>query len=131
MEGFIQAAAAVLLALILIMSLRCQGKDMGLLLSIFVCCTLGCLAAAYLQPVMAFLQRLQNIGSLDHEMLTTLLKVVGIAFLSEILSLVCADAGNGALGKGVQFLSVAVILWLSIPMLNALLELVESTLEKI
>lgn len=131
MEGFIQAAAAVLLALILIMSLRCQGKDMGLLLSIFVCCTLGCLAAAYLQPVMAFLQRLQNIGSLDQEMLTTLLKVVGIAFLSEILSLVCADAGNGALGKGVQFLSVAVILWLSIPMLNALLELVESTLEKI
>ena len=131
MSGFWQAGAAVLLTVILLMSLHGRGKDIGLLLSIFVCCGLGCLAAAYLQPVVEFLQRLQQLGGLDHEMLSILLKVVGIAVLSEIIGTVCSDAGNGALGKSLQFLSVAVILYLSIPMLNALLDLIESTLENI
>lgn len=131
MNGFLQATAAVLLTLILTMSLRSQGKDIGLLLSIFVCCGIGCLAAAYLQPVITFMQRLQSLGSLDSEMLAVLLKVVGIAFLSEIVHLVCCDAGNAALGKALQFLAVAVILWLSIPMLNGLLDLIQSTLENV
>ena len=131
MPTFWQAGAAVLLTLILLMSIPGRGKDISLLLSVFVCCGLGCLAVAYLTPVLAFLQRLEQVGALDQQMLGTLLKVVGIAFLSEIISTVCADAGQVALGKALQFLSVAVILYLSIPMLNGLLDLVESTLENL
>lgn len=131
MTSFLQAAGAVLLAVILIMSLRSQGKDIGLLLSVFVCCTLVCLAATYLKPVIDFMQRLQALVSTDHAMLSTLVKVVGIAFISEIAALVCADAGNAAMGKTLQFLAVAVILYVSLPVLSALLELLESILEKI
>lgn len=128
MTAFFQAAAAVLLAVILILSIRGQGKDMGLLLSIFVCCGLGCLAVAYLKPVVDFLRQLQSMGSLDNEMLTILLKVVGTALVGEIAALVCTDAGNAAMGKALQFLTVAVILWLSLPMLTALLELIKTIL---
>lgn len=128
MTAFFQAAGAVLLGVVLIMSIRSQGKDIGLLLSIFLCVTLGCLAIGYLKPVIAFLQQLQSVGSLNSEMLGILLKITGIAFVAEIAALVCADAGNAAMGKTLQFLAVAVILYLSLPMLSKLLELVESIL---
>lgn len=128
MTSFFQAAGVVLLSVVLIMSIRSQGKDIGLLLSIFICVTLGCLIIGYLKPVVAFLEQLQSIGSLNDEMLAVLLKVAGIAFVSEIAALVCADAGNAAMGKALQFLSVAVILYLSLPMLSKLLELVENIL---
>ena len=126
-----QAIAGVLLTIILIMSIRGQGKDMGILLSIFVCCGVGCMALAYIKPVMDFLQQLQQTAMLDKNMLSILLKVVCISFVSEIAGLVCTDSGNSAMGKVLQFLSVAVILYLSLPMLTALLELVESILENI
>lgn len=128
MTSFFQAAAAVLLAVILIMSIRGQGKDIGLLLSVFICCSLGCLAVVYLKPVIDFLHQLQEMASLDREMLTILLKVVATALIAEIACLVCTDAGNAAMGKALQFLAVAVILWLSLPMLTALLQLIEKVL---
>ena len=131
MQTFLQAAAAVLLAVILILSMKGQSKDVGLLLSVFVCCSLGALAMAYLSPVLQFVEQLQSLGALDDEMLSILLKVVGISFVAEVAGLICTDAGNAALGKGLQFLAVAVILWLSLPMLTAVLELVEGILGKV
>ena len=48
--------------------------------------------------------------------------------IGDVAGLICADAGNAAMGKGLQFMAVAVILWLSLPMMNALLELIEGIL---
>ena len=128
MTSFFQAAAAVLLSVILILAIRGQGKDLGLLLSLFICCSVGCIAMAYLKPVIAFVQQLRSVGNLDSEMLAVLLKVVGTAMIGEIAALVCVDAGNTAMGKALQILTVATILWLSLPMFTALLDLVETIL---
>ena len=128
MTSFFQAAAAVLLSVILILAIRGQGKDLGLLLSLFICCCVGCIAMAYLKPVIAFIQQLRSVGNLDSEMLAVLLKVVGTAMIGEIAALVCVDAGNAAMGKALQILTVAAILWLSLPMFTALLDLVETIL---
>lgn len=131
MGSIFQAAGGVLVAVILIMSFRSQGKDIALLLSVFVCCGLGCLAVSILVPVFSFIERLQSIGALDSQLLSVLLKAVGIAFISELVSLVCADAGNAAMGKALQFFATATILYISLPIFSALLEMVETVLEKI
>lgn len=128
MERFFQAAAGVLLAVILTLVIRKQSSEIGLLLSIFVCCIVGAVAAYYIDPVMDFVRKLQSLGALDSDMLQILLKVVGVAFTAEIASLVCEDSGNSAMGKTLQFLASAVILYLSLPILTALLELVEGIL---
>ncbi len=131
MNGYFQAIAACMLSVILILSVRNQGKEQSLMLSLFICCSVACIAIGYLRPVVDFVQKLQNIGGLDQEMLSVLLKVVGTALIGEIASLVCSDAGNAAMGKTLQFLTLAVILWLSLPMLTALLELMERILENL
>lgn len=45
--------------------------------------------------------------------------------------MVCTDAGNASLGKAVQLLGTAVILWLSLPLFKALVELLQSILGEV
>lgn len=131
MELYWQGAAAVLLTVILGLSLGSQKKEMGLLLTIAACCLVATAAMSYLRPVITFVQELQTLGQLDDGMLEILLKAVGIGLIGEIASLICTDAGNGALGKTLQLLTSAVVLWLSLPLLNSLLELIQEILGEV
>ena len=128
MEMFIKAAAGVLVAIVLCVTLAKNGKDISLLLTITVCCMVVTAAVTYLQPVVDFFKRLQSLGNLNAEMLVILLKAAGVGLLAEITSLICADAGNAALGKSLQILASAVVLWISIPLLTSLMDLVEEIL---
>ena len=131
MERFYQMIGVALVSVVLMLSLQKQGKDVALLLSVLVCSMVAILAAEFLEPVVRFIQKMQQLGSLDEGYLETLLKVVGICFTAEIAGHICEDAGTAALGKILQFLAGAAILYLSLPMLNGLLELVEGILEQV
>ena len=128
MEMFLKAAVGVLITLILCLVLAKQGKDMATLLVLAVCCMVLTAVIASLRPVLDFFSKLETIGKLDSRLIKTLLKAVGIGMLSEIVGLVCADAGNSAMGKTLQILASAVILTLSVPIFTQLLELIETIL---
>ena len=128
MDVFIKAAGGVLIALVLYLILAKQGKDFSLLLTVAVCCMVAGAAMTYLEPVIVFFKKLQALGQIDTEMLTIILRAVGIGLLSEITCLICTDAGNAALGKTLQLLASAVILWMSVPLFNSLITLVEEVL---
>lgn len=128
MDTFLKATAGILVAIVFYLILSKQNKDISALLTITVCCIIATAAINYLQPIIQFFERLQRLGELNSEMLGILLKAVGIALLGEITALICADAGNAALGKSLQILASAVILWLSVPLFTSLVELVEKIL---
>jgi len=131
MTYFYQAAAGTLLACILCLTLGKQGKDFSILITIAVSCMILLLTTAYLEPVLDFIRRLELLGNLDNEMLSVLFKAVGIGLLSDIASVICMDSGNASMGKALHILSTAVILWLSIPIFNALLDLLQEILGEI
>ena len=72
------------------------------------------------------MNRLSDLGQINDQMLRIIFKTVGVALLAEISELICVDAGNATLGKSLQVLSTAVILWLSVPLLNELIDLIET-----
>ncbi len=128
MDRFYVAVAGALLTAILAVVVRRHNGEIGVLLALCGCCLLSVLAVGFLSPILDFLRKLQHLGALSGEMLTILLKVTGIAFTAEIASNVCTDAGNSALAKSLQMLSAAAILYCSLPMFQALLDLVERIL---
>ena len=125
MERFYQVLGGAVIAVVLGLSLKKQGKDITLLLGLAVCCMILVAAAAYLEPVLDFIQRLEQLGGLDHEFLGIILKSVGIGVLAEIAAMVCQDSGESAMAKAIGILSTGAILWLSLPMVSALLDLVQ------
>ena len=131
MEWFWQAAAGVMVAVVLWIVLSQRGKDYALILSIGACCLALLVMGRYLEPVLDFADHLQQVGNLQNEWLTILLKAVGIGLVVEIGGLICTDAGNAALGKTLQILGTVAILWLSLPLLTGLMELLEQVLGEV
>lgn len=131
MDLFLQASAAVLLALILILTLNKQSKELSTLLSLAVCVMVALIAISFLRPVIDFLHQLETLSQLDNGMLEILLKVVGIGLLGQLSTLICEDSGNSAMGKALQVLTSAVILWLAVPLLQELVLLVKEILGEV
>lgn len=128
MTLYLQVCGAVLLAIVIGLTLKNNEKDITSILTISVCAMVAMSALAYLEPVIDFLHVLERLGGLHDNMTRILLKVTGIGLVSELAALICKDAGNESVGKAIQFLGSGVILYLSIPMFSALIELLQKIL---
>ena len=125
MDFFWQWVAGAMLTVVLGIALGKQSKDISLVLTMVVCCMVLLGAAAYLQPVMEFVKRLQAMGQLEDGYAQILLKAVGIGLVTEFAVLICNDSGNSALGKSLQIAATVVVLWISLPLMESLLDLIE------
>ncbi len=124
MDGYLQAVAGALVAVVVCLLLSRYGGDMTLLVTLAASAMVLMAAMRYLEPVIDLLDRLRSMITLDAGYIVTLLKAVGIGLIGEVAAMICADGGNSALGKGVEILTAAVVLWLSVPMMVSLLELI-------
>lgn len=128
MELFLQSAALVLIAVILAILLQGQNKVFATVLSLGVCAMVLIGLGRYLQPVVELLEQMQELSGLSGQTLGILLKAVGISLLSQLAELICSDTGQSALGKAISLLGSGAILWISIPLVQALLELLQEVL---
>ena len=128
MNEFLKVTAGVLTALILWLCLNKNAKDLSVLLTLAVCAMIFAVSITFLRPVLEFLQKIQKMVTLDEALLSVILKAVGIGLLGEICTLICKDAGNESMGKVLQVLSSVVVLWISIPVFEKLLNLLNEIL---
>ena len=128
MNVFLKAIAGVFISLILWLCLEKSEKNISLLLTLAACVILLASAVCLLNPVITFVEKLQQVGSLNKDYIKIILKVVGVGLISEISSLICKDAGNESLGKALQIMAAVIVLLLSIPIFEKLLELLNDIL---
>ena len=128
MDIFLKAIGGILIALILWISLGKHGKDFSMLLTIIVCVMVFFAATTFLSPLLQFIKKIQQHGEIDADLLSVILKSVGIGIIGEICTLICKDAGNESLGKALQILSTTFVLWISIPVFEKLLSLLDNIL---
>ena len=131
MGEYLRFAAAALIGLILVLVVGRQSRDLGMLLSLAVCVLLALGAMEFLEPVMELLNELKRLGELDGGAVGILLRCAGIGIVSELAGLLCADAGEGAMGKALQICANAAILWLSLPLLRQVLTMIGEVLAKV
>ena len=131
MDVFLKVTAGVLITTIVTITISRHSSDISLLLTMFVCCMVLLVAVTYLKPVIEFMQKLVNVGGIDNEVFNILLKSTGIGLISQIACTICSDSGNQSLGKALQYISSTTILYLSLPLLDRLLQLIEKVLGSI
>lgn len=128
MNIFLKATAAVLTALILWLYLSKNNRESATLLTLTACAVVMLSAVTLLRPVLDFIDTLQVTGNLDKDLLSVMLKAVGIGMIAEFSVLICKDSGNETMGKALQILSTVVILCISIPVFERLLSLLDNIL---
>lgn len=61
-------------------------------------------------------------SGINYTFISVLLKITGIAFLTEFSVNICKDAGEGAIATKVEMAGKVLIIALSIPIISALLD---------
>lgn len=125
MEGYWKAAAVIILTLILGTTVGKTEKDIALVLTVTACCAVVMVAMQYLSEVIGFLWKLGSITGYQNSLMDTLLKITGVALMTELTGLLSSDAGNSSLGKAMQILGTSAILFLSLPLLEAFLSIIQ------
>lgn len=124
MDDFWKTTALVLLTVILSLSLDKTERDISAVMGIVALCIAACTAVTILEPVLNYLVELQSLVNLPDDLISILMKAVGIALVAELSASICADAGNASLGKILQILGGAVVLTLSVPMFRTLMTII-------
>ena len=131
MEIYWKGIVVCVIAVVLLLTLEHQSKNISILLAMAVACIICTLSFSFLSPVLSFMKKLRDVTTLDHALISTLIKAVGISIVTELAALISEDAGNKTLGKSVQFLGTGALLWLCIPLMEQVLSLIEGILKQL
>ena len=77
-----------------------------------------------LSNIVSLLQSISQKSGINSTFLEILLKITGIAFLSEFAVNICKDSGESAIASKIELGSKVVIISMSIPIISSLMELI-------
>lgn len=124
MADVIKIIGIGLLALIIIVILKQYKPEFAIYVSMIAGVLILVLAIQKLTGIINLLQSLANKTYINKSFLSILLKITGIAFITEFAVSICSDAGEKALASKIEIGSKVIIIAMSIPIITSLLELV-------
>lgn len=129
MEHYFRTISITLVGTFVCLILSKNAKDYGLLIGIILCCMIGTLAAWYFKPILELIDKFGQISDHISPWIVILVKSVGLSFIGETVSAICIDAGQAAIAKVMQTTTTLAILWVSIPLIQSLMDLIYNILE--
>ena len=117
-----------LISLIIIIILKQYRPEFTIYVSIIAGVLIITLSMDKLVGIINILTTLSNKTGLNSEYLGILLKITGIAILTEFAVSICKDSGESAIASKIDLGGKIIIISISIPIITALLELVISIL---
>ena len=124
LEAAVVGIAGVLLAL----QIKQARPEYAVYLSVATGVFLLIMAAQRLEVVVESVRLIQNSISIQSSYIQVLLKIIGITYISEFAADICRDAGYSAVAGQIGIFAKLSILAVSIPIVTALLETIQSFL---
>ncbi len=118
----VRIAGLSLTAVVLLLILRQEKPVMAVLLGIGYSLFVFFRLLEPLQAVVETLTRLTEQAGVKTFFMKNILKILGIAYLAEFAAVLCADAGEQAVAKKVEFAARVLIAVLALPVITAILE---------
>lgn len=113
-----------LTALIIIILLKQYKPEFAIYISLLTGVLILLFVIDDLKGIINLLQTLASKASLNTTFLTILIKITGIAFLSEFAVSICKDAGEAAVASKIEIGTKIIIITMSIPIISSLLEII-------
>ena len=111
-----------LIALIIIMILRQYKPEFVIYISLIAGAIILLLVMNRLSGIITLLTNLSSKISNGSEFLEILIKITGIAFLTEFAVSICKDSGESAIANKIDLGGKVIIISMSIPIISSLLE---------
>lgn len=128
MLGIFQVLALAVVTVTAILVLRKHVGEFALVLAVLCAAILCTFAVTTLQPVIEMLRRLEKLSGVNTAILSPVLKTAMIGILTSVGAGVCTDSGESGIAKMVELCGTAMALYLSTPLISAVLDLLDSLL---
>lgn len=117
-----QIVGLALVTTIMLLILRQERPVMAVLLSIVFSIVIFTVMMSKLASVLDVMGELVRRAEINHFFFSTILKILGVAYLGEFAAAICQDAGEQAVAKKVEFATTILIAVLALPIIIAILE---------
>jgi len=114
--------AIALISIVIISILRQHRPEFATYASIITGIIILYFVISEFTPILSLLQSLSEKMGVSSRFLVILLKITGIAYLSEFGTSICKDAGETAIASKVELAGKILIISLSIPIITTLME---------
>lgn len=124
MEEIIKIVGIGLIALVIVIILKQYRPEYAIYVSIIAGILILFLAMEKLSGIINLLQSISDKTYINKQFLGILLKITGIAIITEFAVSICSDAGEKAIATKMEIGSKVIIIAMSIPIISSLLELI-------
>ena len=120
----IKIIGIALIALIIIIMLKQYRPEYAVFISILTGVLILFLVMDRLTGIINLIESIQSKFSINTQFIAVLIKITGIAFLSEFAVSICKDSGEVAIASKIELGSKIIIISMSIPIISSLLEII-------
>lgn len=120
----IKIIGIALIALIIIIMLKQYRPEYAIFISILTGALILLLVMDRLSGIINLIQSIEDKFSINTQFIALLIKITGIAFLSEFAVSICKDSGESAIASKIELGSKIIIISMSIPIISSLLEII-------
>lgn len=124
----LRIVAFVLICVVLILIVRNNNVEYALMIEILAGVFLLSIIFGELKGLVGMVENLANRINFEIVYLDVLLKIVGVAYIAEFAIGFCKDAGQEAIASKVELCAKVFILVIALPVIFALVEVMESIL---
>lgn len=122
--NILQIAAIGVIAAVLITLLKETKPELAVMLGVAAGVIIIILVVDELYEVVVAFYNIAEVSGIAGGIFTTVLKIIGIGYVTEFAANVCADSGCKSVGDKIQFAGKVVIMVLALPIINSLLSLI-------
>ena len=120
----IKIVGIALIALVIIIMLKQYRPKYAIFISILTGILILILVMDRLTGIINLIQSIEDKFSINTQFIALLIKITGIAFLSEFAVSICKDSGEAAIASKIEIGSKIIIISMSIPIISSLLEII-------
>lgn len=120
----IQVVGIAFVATFIVMILKQYRPEFSIYISIIAGILIFVLVVVKLSSVIELVKTLTNKLGTNTQYFSLLIKITGIAYLSEFATNICRDSGESAIASKVELAGRIIIIAMSVPILGALVDVV-------
>jgi len=124
----LQVVGVGLIGTVLAVFVKERNKEVAVLISLTTGIIIFIFTLSKVGSIINVLNELASKANINIVYLTTVLKIMGIAYIAEFGSQICRDAGEGSTATKVEFAAKLLVMVLALPIIVAILESVLSLL---
>lgn len=122
--NIMQIVAIGLTAAVLALVVKQYRPEIALMISMAAGAILFIMVLGNIKAVTSTVDNLTQKANLDSIYLTTVLKVIGIAYIAEFGAQICKDSGESAIASKIELGGKILVMVLALPIMTALMEVV-------